>query len=78
VNWISGIAVYLVIWWVVLFAVLPFGVRRNEEQGTGVDPGAPENPRMLVKLLATTAVSAVLWLAFFAAVESGVLSLRNL
>ena len=40
----TAIAIYFIIWWVVLFAVLPFGVRSQEESGEvapGTDPGAP-------------------------------------
>jgi predicted secreted protein len=59
-----GIAVYLVIWWVVLFAVLPFGVRSQHEDGPvmdGTDPGAPVAANMKLKMLFTTLVAGVLW-----------------
>jgi predicted secreted protein len=36
----SAIAIYFVIWWITLFAVLPFGVRTQAEAGDVV-PGAP-------------------------------------
>ena len=61
-----AIAIYFTMWWVVLFAVLPFGVRSQEEGGTvpsGTDPGAPQAPRLLVKAVWTTAISAVLFAA---------------
>lgn len=77
-GWISGLAIYIVIWWVVLFAVLPWGVRRNTDARPGLDRGAPDNPRIVMKLTATTAISAVVWLAFYAVVQSGLLSLRDL
>ena len=38
------IAIYFLVWWLVLFAVLPFGVRSQHEGGDippGTDPGAP-------------------------------------
>jgi predicted secreted protein len=57
-------AVYFIFWWVTLFMVLPFGVQSQAEADTivpGTDPGAPVNGRMGVKLLANTAVSAVLF-----------------
>jgi predicted secreted protein len=77
-GWVTGIAVYVVIWWTVLFAVLPWGVRPNGEAGKGFEPGAPANPRLLMKALATSAISAVLWLALYAVVESGLISLRDI
>ena len=52
------IAIYFIIWWVVLFAVLPWGVRSQEESGEvapGTDPGAPAAHRVWSKLLWTTA-----------------------
>jgi predicted secreted protein len=65
-NWPLGIALYFTIWWVVLFAVLPFGVRSQHEDGEmpeGTDPGAPVAPRMGIKMLWTTIVSAIVWAA---------------
>ncbi len=72
----TAAAIYFTIWWIVLFAVLPFGVRSQEEQGTvvpGTEPGAPHAPRLLLKALWTTVVSAVLFAAVmaFMAYESG-------
>src|SRR5258708_34244470 len=56
----TSIAIYFIIWWVVLFAVLPWGVRSQQEQGTitpGSDPGAPAIPRLKRKLVWTTIVA---------------------
>jgi predicted secreted protein len=65
-----AIAVYYTIWWVVLFAVLPFGVRSHAEAGAerpiGTDAGSPVVTRMGVKLLATTLISAVLFAGVYA------------
>ncbi len=67
-----AIAVYFTTWWVVLFAVLPFGIRSQDEAhevSPGTDPGAPLLPRIAVKALWTTALSAVVFgviLALFA------------
>ncbi len=49
----TAIAIYFIIWWVVLFAVLPFGVRSQQESGAvapGTDPGAPAVPQLMRKL----------------------------
>ena len=60
-----AVAVYFTMWWIVLFAVLPFGVRSQHEHEHGVvpgsEPGAPHTPRLLSKALWTTALSAVLF-----------------
>jgi predicted secreted protein len=59
---VSGaIALYFVIWWTVLFAVLPFGVRSQHESGevvAGSEPGAPTSPALREKALWTTFVSS--------------------
>lgn len=67
-----GIALFITIWWTVLFAVLPFGVRSQHEEGaivSGTDPGAPVRPRLLMKALWTTLISAVIFGAFFAYIQ---------
>jgi predicted secreted protein len=61
-----SVAIYLVIWFIVLFAVLPFGVKSQREAGDvvkGTDPGAPVAPRLLLKALWTTVISAMLFSA---------------
>jgi predicted secreted protein len=63
--WISQFFIYLIIWWVVLFAVLPWGIRPSEAPTEGHDPGAPLNPRLKAKALATTLVAAVVWGIYF-------------
>jgi predicted secreted protein len=60
----GALAVYFVIWWTVLFAVLPFGVRSQAETGEitqGTEPGAPALPGLLRKALITTAIAAVVF-----------------
>ncbi|HYF23449.1 MAG TPA: DUF1467 family protein [Caulobacteraceae bacterium] len=75
-------AIYIVCWWVVLFAVLPLGMQSHHEAGThpndGGDPGAPVNPNLKRKLITTTWVSAILWAAVMAVVLTGVLPIERL
>ena len=62
--WTTAAAIYFIIWWVVLFAVLPFGVRSQQESGAiapGTDPGAPAIPYLKAKLLWTTIIACVLF-----------------
>jgi predicted secreted protein len=61
----TQILIFLVIWWLTLFAVLPWGVRRTESSDAGHDPGAPANPMLLKKAIVTTAVAGVIWGAIF-------------
>jgi predicted secreted protein len=60
----TAIAIYFIIWWVVLFAVLPWGIRSQEESGDvvpGTDPGAPAVHLVWRKLLWTTITAAVVF-----------------
>jgi predicted secreted protein len=69
-------AVYFVLWWIVLFAVLPWGVKSQEEAGDispGSDPGAPARPLLLRKAIATTLVSAAIMALGYAAWALGLI-----
>jgi predicted secreted protein len=62
----GAIALYFVVWWTGLFAVLPFGVRSQAEMGEvahGSDPGAPTTPALAEKAIWTTIVAAVVFVA---------------
>ena len=57
----GGLALYFVIWWILLFAVLPFGVRSQVEAGEvvkGSEPGAPTAPALREKAIWTTIVAS--------------------
>lgn len=58
---IPGSLVFFVIWWIVLFMVLPLGVQRDENPHKGFEPGAPKNPNLKKKFLITTIFSVVIW-----------------
>lgn len=78
-TWFNGTVVFILVWWTVLFAVLPFGTRPDPDgdPATGGWRGAPERPLLLRKLVATTLVSVVIWAGIFAIVESDMLSFRS-
>ena len=61
-----AVAVFFTIWWILLFAVLPFGVQSQHETAEivpGSDPGAPVTPRLVAKALWTTGLSVVAFAA---------------
>jgi predicted secreted protein len=66
VPWPMAVAIFVTIWWILLFAVLPFGVQsqhETEEIEPVSDPGAPIAPRLLVNALWTTAISVLAFIA---------------
>jgi predicted secreted protein len=74
-------AIYFVMWWIVLFLTLPFGVRSQHEDGEGApgtDPGAPIMARMGRKLIWTTVISAVIFALAMLAYNAGYLNIERL
>jgi predicted secreted protein len=73
----SMIAIYFIMWWTVLFAVLPFSVKNAAETGESVeggnDAGAPVAHQMGRKAVLTTVISAGLFAVLYALIVSGVL-----
>lgn len=74
---VSGIVVFIIIWWLTLFMVLPWGVNRTENPEAGHDPGAPARPMLWRKVLATTGITIVVFAIFYAVAESGLISLQD-
>jgi hypothetical protein len=79
---ITAGAVFLTIWWTVLFAVLPLGTQTYAEAGLDVkdggDPGAPVNPNLKKKFITTTWVSASIWLVLMIVIKFGLITLPSL
>lgn len=77
----TSIAIYFLIWWLTLFAVLPFGVRSQHEEGDitpGSDPGAPAIPALGKKLIWTTIVATLLFATFYFSYSRQLVSLQDL
>lgn len=74
----SGIVVYLITFWTVLFAVLPWGNHAQEVPEGGQAGGAPINPRIKQKFIATALISAVIWVIVFLMVHFEVIHFRDI
>jgi predicted secreted protein len=75
------VGIFLVVWWVVLFAVLPWGVRSQEESGDtvpGTDPGAPTVPALLQKALWTTLIATLICGLLYWLQATRVITVENL
>jgi predicted secreted protein len=67
-NPISAAAVYFIIWWTTLFAVLPFGIKTQAEAGQvipGTHESAPARPRFLFIIGLTTLIATLVFAAFY-------------
>ena len=80
-NISTAFAIYFVLWWLVLFLTLPFGVRSQHEDGVGApgtDPGAPIKTLMGRKLIWTTIISTIIFAIAWLAYNAGYLSIDRL
>lgn len=77
----GAIVIYILIWWSVFFAVLPWGVEgrweKKDDGVSGADPGAPVAPDLKRKALITTAVSFGFWLIVVLIIMSGIINFRD-
>lgn len=74
----GSIVVYVMIWWIVFFALLPIDVNRNKiKKIEGEDSGSPENPKILKKFIYTTIISTVIFLILYYLEQYNYLNLRN-
>ena len=70
------LAIYFLIWWVVLFAVLPWGAHSQDESGAvtpGTDPGAPAAHRVWMKLVWTTLIASAVFAILAGAYKLGLI-----
>ncbi|MFM9842872.1 MAG: DUF1467 family protein [Dongiaceae bacterium] len=77
-GWGWGLFIFLLIWWTVLFTVLPWGNRAPEKVEPGHAPSAPENPRLLLKAIVTTGISLVIWFGIYYVISRGLITIPKL
>ena len=77
----GSIIVYVLIWWMIFFSVLPVGIRSKKEKFKehigGVDPGAPNNPNIGKKFLITTIITSIIFIVIYYLVQFNILNLRE-
>lgn len=77
----GSIIVYVLIWWIIFFSVLPIGIQSNKEKFRenieGVDLGAPNNPKIGKKFLITTIITSIIFIVIYYLVKFDLLNLRN-
>jgi predicted secreted protein len=77
VTWFGGIVAYVIIWWMVLFAVLPWGNRPPAAPEPGHATSAPEKPRLALKFAVTTLIATAIFLGVWWLMESDLISFRQ-
>ena len=77
-NWFTAFVLYVLVWWTVLFAVLPIGTHPVAEPDAATGwRGTPEKPQLGRKLMLTTLISALIWAIIVGLIESDWLSFRH-
>jgi predicted secreted protein len=75
-TWFATGVTFVIVWWLVLFMVLPFGASPPDEVEPGMAPSAPERPRMGLKIAITTVIAAALTALVLWLLQSGLIQLR--
>ena len=77
----GSIIVYVLIWWVIFFSVLPVGIQSKKEKFIervdGIDPGAPNNPKIGKKFLITTIITSIIFIVIYYLVNFNLFNLRE-
>ena len=76
----TGLAIlYIIIWWIVFFAILPMDVNREKTlKINGEDAGSPENPKMLKKFIYCTGITSIIFIIIYLLIKYEYLNLRSL
>ena len=77
----GSIIIFVIIWWIIFFSVLPVGIQSNKEKFKerieGIDPGAPKNPKIAKKFLITTIITTLIFVVVYYLVKIDLLNLRE-
>lgn len=78
-NPVSGIVVFIMIWWVTIFCVLPIGqATQYEDDGDNKAPGAPKKVNIRQKMIWTTLISIILWVVVYFIITSDIIDFRRM
>ena len=75
----GSVVIYVIIWWIVFFSLLPIDVNRNKNTKIqGEDPGSPENPKILKKFIYCTVITTIFFTIIYLLMKFEYLNLRNI
>ena len=75
-TWFAAGVIFVIVWWLVLFMVLPFGASPPDEVEPGMAPSAPARPRMGLKIAVTTVIALAVTALILWLLQSGLIQLR--
>ena len=77
-NIFSGIMVFILVWWMMFFCLLPFQIENIIKPKGGVMAGAPVHPHLKGKVMIATGLTTVIWLVIYAVVKSDLISFHDM
>lgn len=82
-DWFSGVVVYVLIWWVTIFCILPIRLKSDKEirEGQPVEDGlvaAPQFPMIKKKLIATSVLALLIWVVVYLLIDADIISFRDI
>jgi predicted secreted protein len=75
-TWFAAGVIFVIVWWLILFMVLPFGASPPDEVEPGMAPSAPARPRMALKFAVTTVIAIAVTALILWLLQSGLIQLR--
>jgi predicted secreted protein len=75
-TWLSMAVIFVIVWWLILFMVLPFGAAPPEQVEPGMATSAPAKPRLAIKMAVTTVLAAAVTALIVWLIDSGLIHLR--
>ena len=72
IEFLKGFLIYVIIWWIVVFKILPIGVRKPDKVEKGHADGAPQHPQILKKFIITSLIAFFLWSIVFYLIKNQV------
>ncbi len=78
---VTGIAVYFILWWLLLFTVLPWRIKSQHEGDEvikGTEPGAPVDPQLKRKAIITTIIAAIVWIIIFTIIKFNLIKIDDI
>ena len=74
----GSLIIFVLIWWIIFFSLLPIDVdRKHREIIEGADKGSPENPKIIKKIIYTTIITSIIFIGIFMLVKYDYLNLRR-
>jgi predicted secreted protein len=77
-GWVSGVVVYILIWWIVIFMTLPYGNKPIESGGEDGFSGAPKISNIKGKMIVTSLISLALWVIAFVLIKTEVFDFHQI